>query len=178
MYNHVIYVLNFYQVSPVNEAENPVSEFAEITKDSQSPTESTSDLSRPMSAVSKDSAVSQTGDRETPLSARAIHSKWCKETKTKINWLGIWQNLNSTKSILALDPSTKEVLFLCPQHLCCVAYRDCFVISFCDVGGVCRHTFYSGQCLKNGLSDLIEIWHVDVTAPQGVLYSFVTLNSY
>ena len=31
---------------------------------------------------------------------------------------------------------------------------------------------------KNGLSDLIQIWHVDVTAPQGVLYSFVTLNSY
>ena len=52
---------------------------------------------------------------------------------------------------------------------------DCFVISFCGVVVCCRHTFYSGQYLKNGLSDLI---HVDVTAPQGVLYSFVTLNSY
>ena len=46
--------------------------------------------------------------------------------------------------------------------------------------GVCRrHTFYSGQYLKNGLSDLIiQIWHVDVTGSEGVLYSFVTLNSY
>ena len=23
--------------------------------------------------------------------------------------------------------------FLCHQHLCCVAYRDCFVIQFCGV---------------------------------------------
>ena len=46
-------------------------------------------------------------------------------------------------------------------------------------GGVCRrHTLYSGQYLKSGLSDLIQIWHVDVTGPQGVLYSFVTLNSH
>ena len=44
---------------------------------------------------------------------------------------------------------------------------------------VCRrHTLYSGQYLKNGLSDLIQIWHVDVTGPEGVLYSFVTLNSH
>ena len=46
-------------------------------------------------------------------------------------------------------------------------------------GAVCRrHTLYSGQYLKNGLSDLIQIWHVDVTGPEGVLYSFVTLNSH
>ena len=46
-------------------------------------------------------------------------------------------------------------------------------------GSVCRcHNLYSGQYLKNGLSDLIQIWHVDVTGPGGVLYSFVTLNSY
>ena len=38
-------------------------------------------------------------------------------------------------------------------------------------------TLYSGQYLKNGLSDLIQIWHVGVTAPQGVLYSLLTLNS-
>ena len=41
-----------------------------------------------------------------------------------------------------------------------------------------RHTLYSGQCLKNSFSDLIQIWHVDVTAPRGVLYSLVTLNSH
>ena len=49
------------------------------------------------------------------------------------------------------------------------------------VGIVCRcHTLYSGisQYLKNGLSDLIQIWHVDVTGTEGVLYSFVTLNSH
>ena len=46
-------------------------------------------------------------------------------------------------------------------------------------GGVCRRqTLYSGQYLKNALSDLIQIWHVDVTGPEGVLYRFVTLNSY
>ena len=39
-------------------------------------------------------------------------------------------------------------------------------------------TLYSGQYLKNGLSDLLQIWHVDVTGPEGVLYSFVTLNSH
>ena len=74
-------------------------------------------------------------------------------------------------------------LFLCHQHLCCVAYRDRFVIQICGVGVVVgvvvcrRHTSYSGQYLKNGLSDLIQIWHMDVTGPGGVLYSFVTLNS-
>ena len=67
--------------------------------------------------------------------------------------------------------------FLCHQHLCCVAYRDHFVIQFCGVVGH-RPTLYSGQYLKNGLSDLIQIWHVDVTAYQGVLYSLVTLNSH
>ena len=44
--------------------------------------------------------------------------------------------------------------FLCHQHLCCVAYRDCFIIQFCGVVAVvvCRcHTLYSGQYLKNGL---------------------------
>ena len=53
-----------------------------------------------------------------------------------------------------------------------------FVIQFCSVVGVCRHNLYSGQYLKNGLSDLIQIWHVEVTGPGGVLYSFVTLNSH
>ena len=41
-----------------------------------------------------------------------------------------------------------------------------------------RHTLYSGQYLKNGLSDFIQMWHVDVTGPGGVLYSFVALNSH
>ena len=61
-----------------------------------------------------------------------------------------------------------------------IASSSHFVTSasvFCG-GGVCRHTLYSGQYLKNGLLDLIQIWHVDVTAPQGVLYSLVTLNSH
>ena len=72
---------------------------------------------------------------------------------------------------------TKISLFLCHQHLCFVAYRDYFIISFCGV--VCRrHTLYSGQYLKNGLSDLIQIWHVDVTGLEGVLYSLVTLKSH
>ena len=60
-----------------------------------------------------------------------------------------------------------------------------FVIQICGVGVVVigvvvcrRHTLYSGQYLKNGLSDLIQIWHMDVTGPGGVLYSFVTLNSH
>ena len=48
-----------------------------------------------------------------------------------------------------------------------------------SVGIICHHhTFYFGQYLKNGLSDLIQIWHVDVTSPAGVLYSFLTLNSH
>ena len=48
-----------------------------------------------------------------------------------------------------------------------------------SVRGICRrHTLYSRQYLKNGISDLIQIWHVDVTSPEGVLYSFVTLNSH
>ena len=61
--------------------------------------------------------------------------------------------------------------FLCHQHLCCVAYRDCFVIQFCGVGVVVcrRHTLHFGEYLKNGFSDLIQIWHVDVTGPEGVL---------
>ena len=60
---------------------------------------------------------------------------------------------------------------LCHQHLCCVAYRDGLVIQLCGVGVICRcHTLYSGQYLKNGLADLIQMWHVDVTAPGGVLY--------
>ena len=41
-----------------------------------------------------------------------------------------------------------------------------------------HYPLYSGQYLKNGLSDLIQIWHVDVTAYHGVLYSLVTLNSH
>ena len=75
-----------------------------------------------------------------------------------------------------------------------MAYRDHFVIQFCGIVGivivVCqRHTLYSRQYLINGLSDLIQIWHVDVTAYQGMLYLFgdrfegmpyfnVTLNSH
>ena len=51
-----------------------------------------------------------------------------------------------------------------------IASSPHFVAS--SVGGaVCRrHTLYSGQYLKNGLSDLIQIWHVDVTGPQGAPY--------
>ena len=61
-----------------------------------------------------------------------------------------------------------------------IASSSKFVASASSVGvGVCRrHTLYSGQYLKNGLSDLIQIWHMDVTGPGGVLYSFVTLNSH
>ena len=61
-------------------------------------------------------------------------------------------------------------IFLCHQHLCCMAYRDYFFIQFCGIGGViCRHTLYSGQHLTNGLSDLIQIWHGNVTGPEDVL---------
>ena len=31
------------------------------------------------------------------------------------------------------------------------------------------HTLYSRQYLKNGLSDLIQILHVDVTGPEGAV---------
>ena len=54
-----------------------------------------------------------------------------------------------------------------------IASLSNFVASTSSVG-VCRHhTLYSGQYLKNGLSDLIQIWHVDVTGPEGVLYTVV-----
>ena len=82
----------------------------------------------------------------------------------------------SHKDILGVSLVIFRAKFLCHQHLCCVAYRDCFVIQFCGV--FCRHTLYSGQYLKNGLSDLIQIRQVDVTGTEGVLYSFVTLNSH
>ena len=83
------------------------------------------------------------------------------------------------KSLRHRTKSISYIFFLCHQHLCCVAYRDCFVIQFCGIVIVCRrHTLYSGQYLKTGMSDLIQIWHVDVTVPEGVLYSFVTLNSH
>ena len=60
-----------------------------------------------------------------------------------------------------------------------IASSSKFVASASSVVVVCRlHTLYSGQYLKNGLSDLIQIWHMDVTGPGGVLYSFVTLNSH
>ena len=61
-----------------------------------------------------------------------------------------------------------------------IASSSHFVASSVSGGGiVChRHTLYSGQYLKNCLSDLIQIWHVNVTAPQGVLYSLLTLNSH
>ena len=36
----------------------------------------------------------------------------------------------------------------------------------------------SGQYLKNGLTDSIQIWHVVVTGFQGVPYFKVTLNSH
>ena len=38
-------------------------------------------------------------------------------------------------------------------------------VALSSVSGRCCHTLYSGQYLKNGLSDLIQIWHVDVTGP-------------
>ena len=50
-----------------------------------------------------------------------------------------------------------------------MAYRDCFVIQFCGVTVCRRHTLYSGQYLQNGLSDLIQIWNVDVTGPEGIV---------
>ena len=80
--------------------------------------------------------------------------------------------------MLIICKSIADTQFLCHQHLCCVAYRDRFVIQICGVVVCRRHTLYSGQYLKNGLSDLIQIWHMDVTGPGGVLYSFVTLNSH
>ena len=54
-----------------------------------------------------------------------------------------------------------------------IALSSYFVASL----SVSSHTLNSGQYLKNGLSDLIQIWHVDVTVPQSVLYSLVTLYS-
>ena len=56
-----------------------------------------------------------------------------------------------------------------------IALSSHFVASaLSSVGGgviVCRHhTLYFGQYLRNGLSNLIQIWHVHVTAPQGVQY--------
>ena len=60
-----------------------------------------------------------------------------------------------------------------------IASSSHFVASCVGGGGVCHHhTFYSRQYLKNGLSDLIQIWHEDVNAGAGVLYSLVTLNSH
>ena len=60
-----------------------------------------------------------------------------------------------------------------------IALSSNFVASSVGGDSVCRrHTLYSGQYLKNGLSDLIQIWYVGVTGPGGVLYSFVTLNSH
>ena len=46
-----------------------------------------------------------------------------------------------------------EWQFLCHQHLCCMAYRDCFVPLFCSIGVICHHTLYSAQYLKNHFSD-------------------------
>ena len=82
-------------------------------------------------------------------------------------------------------------LCVMPKHSFCVtsiyaawhigiALSSHFVVSVSSssifvIGVVCHcHTLYSRQYLKNGLSDLIQIWHVVV--PQGVLYSLVTLN--
>ena len=51
-----------------------------------------------------------------------------------------------------------------------IASSSKFVVSSSVGGGVVvcrRHTLYSGQYLKNGLSDLIQIWHMDVTGPGG-----------
>ena len=85
---------------------------------------------------------------------------------------------------MEISPKQLQLQFLCHQHLCCVAYRDhpnlWRRLSSSVIGVVVcrRHTLYSGQYLKNGLSDLIQIWHMDVTGPGGVLYSFVTLNSH
>ena len=58
-----------------------------------------------------------------------------------------------------------------------IASSSKFVASSSSVV-VCRHTLYSGQYLKNGMSDLIQIWHMDVAGPGGVLYSFMPLNSH
>ena len=58
-----------------------------------------------------------------------------------------------------------------------IALSSNFVALSSVVGVYRRHTLYSGQYLKNGLSDLIQIWYVDVTGPGGVLYSFVALKS-
>ena len=61
---------------------------------------------------------------------------------------------------------------------CVTSIYAAWHIGIASVGVCRRHTLYSGQYLKNSLSDLIQTWHVDVTCPEGVLYSFVTLNSH
>ena len=53
-----------------------------------------------------------------------------------------------------------------------MAYRDGFVSSHfvalaSSVVVVCRQTFYSGQYLKNGLMDSIQIWPMVVTSLRG-----------
>ena len=50
--------------------------------------------------------------------------------------------------------SSKCRHFLCHQHLCCVAYRDCFVISFCGVG-ICRHHTLKLLITSNTITDRV-----------------------
>ena len=57
----------------------------------------------------------------------------------------------------------------------CSSMLSCFYSHPLSTG---RPISSSGQYLKNGLSDLIQIWHLDVTNPQGVLYSLLTVNSH
>ena len=108
-----------------------------------------------------------------------VHSTGTGQSwKHRTSFSGVWRtgmrrNRNSNcpldrvltykKIIYLLNLQILQLLnFLCYQHLCYMAYRDCFVISFC---GVCRrHTLYSGQYLKNGLMDSIQIWHVVVSS--------------
>ena len=59
-----------------------------------------------------------------------------------------------------------------------IAASSNFVASSSVVVVCRRHTLYSGQYLKNGLMDSIQIWHVVVTTFEGVLYCKVTLNSH
>ena len=87
-------------------------------------------------------------------------SDTCNTSKDELDLLGDDDVETFSGSKVGLDPN-----FLCHQHLCCVALSLSHFVALSSVSGRRRHTLYCGQYLKNGLSDLIQIWHVDVTGP-------------
>ena len=73
------------------------------------------------------------------------------------------------------EPSTNQNgLFLCHQHLCCLAYRDCFVISFCGI--VCQRRRLSLSHFLI-LCNSRHVSVVDVTNLEQNLQEKITLNS-